>query len=483
MTTFRVRAGLASVVVATMALVGVVGAVGAPAAPGATATAAAPVVTVKPPVTSAHLRVTLTTNSDWARLRLTPGRVMAAHSSRVVGRGTVHLLGDGIGLARVRRQARVTTDLVLSETSGASSFSLTIDKGFIGAAQVRVMNLNGSSPLKVANVTDVVHNPGDPSNRLVISLSHAKVFGSTPLSLPHADKRKLVLAFYYPWFADYTMSTLADAPAEPRSVWDAAGVESMTQQAKQNGVNGFIVSWHGNADSSAFDLALRAAERQRQVISPYLETPGATSHRSPTYADPFTVYVWLKQALARRTSSAFLKASDGVPVVFVYEMEALKPAQWAAVVRALAGDGVHVHLVGDDADASYLSLEWGVHRYSTLDGVAALTDWSRNTALAARAGAVVSPSSRPRLYAATVSPGFDDQALRGNLHPVFPRGDGARYDATWSAALAGDPDWVLVSTWNEWFEDSQIEPGRVTGSGALQQTANHAQRWRAPQVH
>lgn len=473
--TFRVCASLTSVVVASMALVGAVSPSGAP---GATMVRARPSVSATPWVTVAHLRITLTTTSDWAQVRLTPGRVVAAHRSRVAGRGSARALADGVGLTRVRGTARVTTDLVLTQTTGVSSFALTMAKGYIGAARVRVTNLNGSSPVPVASVADVVHNPHDASNGRVITLSRARLFGGTPLALPHADNRKLVLAFYYPWFADYTKSTLADVPMQGRSVWDPAGVGSMTQQAKQNGVNGFIVSWHGNADGSAFDLALRAAERQGQVVAPYVETPSATSQRSPEYADPFTVYVWLKQALARRTSSAFLKASDGVPVVFVYEMEALKPGQWAGVVGALAKDGVRVHLVGDETDARYLPFEWGVHRYSALDGSASLTAWSRNTSLVARAGAVVDPSRLPRLYAGTVSPGFDDQALRGELHPVVARGDGSRYDATWSAALAGDPDWVLVSTWNEWFEDSQIEPGLLTGSTALRQTAIHARNWR-----
>ena len=73
---------------------------------------------------------------------------------------------------------------------------------------------------------------------------------------------------------------------------------------------------------------------------------------------------------------------------------------------------------------------------------------------------------------------IDDQKLRGNTNPVIDRDGGARYDGTWSAALAGSPDWMVVTSWNEWFEDTEIEPGVATGSGALEQTASWSQAFK-----
>jgi len=431
------------------------------------------------PVTAAHLRITLTTNSDWAQAHLTPGKIVAANKTSDSGAGTYTDLADGIAVGRVTGNRQVSTDVVVSETSGAAQFALEIDKGFNGTASVTVTNLNGSTPRQVVSVTDSVHNVNDSRNHTVTQVSRGAVLGATPLTLSHADSRKLVLAFYYPWFASYDQATLADHPADPRNVWNAAGVDSMTKQAKANGVNGFIVSWHGNAkDGSAFDLATQAAERNGQVVTPYIETLAATSDRSPTSADPLVVYNWIQQALGRQSSPAFLKAADGVPVVFVYQMAALSTGQWQGVLGALASNGQQVHLVGDSRNPAYLPLEWGLHRYAVNDDAASLTKWSSDTALTARADAAVDPSATPHLYAGTVSPGFDDQGLRGALNPVISRDNGGRYDATWQAALAGDPDWVLVSTWNEWYEGSQIEPGLLTGGQALEQTATNAEVWR-----
>ena len=476
------------------ALVGasVAGAATAQAAPGGhhkaststtststTTTAATPAPTA--PVTAAHLRITLTTTSDWAQVHLTPGKVVAAHKASDSGAGNYAEVADGIAVSAVTGTRVVTTDVVVSETTGASSFSLEIDKGYAGTATVAVSNLNGSTPRQVVTATDSVHSTTDTRNHTVTTLSRSAVYGSIQLVVPKAENRKLVLAFYYPWYASYDKATLADQPSDPRSVWDPAGVTSMTRQAKDNGVNGFIVSWHGNAkDGPAFNVAKTAAEQNGQVVTPYIETPSATSTASPTKPDPQVVTTWIQEALTRQSSPAFLKAADGVPVVFVYQMSSMALSQWQDVLSTLAASGQQVHLFGDAVGIGFQSLvEWGVHRYATLDDPATLTSWSQSTALSARAGAVVDPAAAPRVYAGTVSPGFNDQALRGTLNPIIPRDNGARYDATWQAALAGNPDWVLVSTWNEWYEDSQIEPGVATGGGALQQTADHAAAWRA----
>jgi len=47
--------------------------------------------------------------------------------------------------------------------------------------------------------------------------------------------------------------------------------------------------------------------------------------------------------------------------------------------------------------------------------------------------------------------------MRGLTNPVVDRQGGRRYDDTWAAALSGAPDWVVVTSWNEWFEGTSVE--------------------------
>jgi hypothetical protein len=103
--------------------------------------------------------------------------------------------------------------------------------------------------------------------------------------------------------------------------------------------------------------------------------------------------------------------------------------------------------------------------------------WSEYASVLQRGAALFDPRITPPLTVATVSPGYDDRKTRGLSNPVVYRDGGKRYDQTWDAALAGSPDWVVVTSWNEWYEDTSIEPGTATGAQALAQTKQRARAW------
>lgn len=237
------------------------------------------------------------------------------------------------------------------------------------------------------------------------------------------------------------------------------------------------MSWAGEQhDGVPFNRALQAAATTGGVVAPYLEAAeAARAAQASGTSTPQVVSTWLDQALRRADSSAFLHAGDA-PVVFVYDSGALTPAQWQGVRE---GAGRQLRLVMDTDDPAYAEVAWGVHHYAATSPPAELASRSQRTSLALRAPATVQSGVAPRLVAATVSPGYDDQAPRGGTNPVVGRGRaGARYDATWDAALSGDPDWVLVTSWNEWYEGTNVEPGRRSGPGALLQTGARTARWR-----
>ena len=50
---------------------------------------------------------------------------------------------------------------------------------------------------------------------------------------------------------------------------------------------------------------------------------------------------------------------------------------------------------------------------------------------------------------------------------------------TWHAALDSDPDWVLITSWNEWHEGSEIEPSLEHGDREIVATAGFAQDFRS----
>src|SRR4051794_2906904 len=435
-------------------------------------------------VVAAHLRLTVTTSSDWTQVHLSPGTMVAHRLIAQDGPGSYTGQSDGLSLAGTGGSSTFVVDVVLYDPSPSTSYTVTVCKGYLGTTSVRITNLNRSSPVDATTLSDAVHDSNDASNASRSAVSRDALMTTTPMPLPRADDRRMVLAFYYPWFADYSDPHLADHPVDPRNVYDAAAVSDMTRQAKSHGVDGFVVSWMGQEHTgTGFDLAMRAAETDGQSITGYLETKMATSATSFGRPDPRVVRQWLTDLLQRSSSPSFIRAAGG-PVVFVYMMQALPAKKWQSILAAVDDEfQTTVHLVGDTLDPEYSSLEYGVHRYAVMSSPSTLESWSRTTSLNLRGDAVLDPAVKPGLFVGTVQPGFDDRRLRGGSNPVISRNGGVRYDQTWSAALSGSPDWIAVTSWNEWFEDTQIEPGLATGAGALEQTASWSQSFKQPSAN
>ena len=57
--------------------------------------------------------------------------------------------------------------------------------------------------------------------------------------------------------------------------------------------------------------------------------------------------------------------------------------------------------------------------------------------------------------------------------------DGEFYRSTFEAALQSDPDWIFITTWNEWWEHTYIEPSEEFGDLYLRITREYAERWKA----
>jgi hypothetical protein len=68
-----------------------------------------------------------------------------------------------------------------------------------------------------------------------------------------------------------------------------------------------------------------------------------------------------------------------------------------------------------------------------------------------------------RLSTSSVTPGYDDRKFR-SPGEYRDRAGGAYYQTSWNAAINVNPDLVTISTWNEWYETSAIEPGRDWGT-------------------
>lgn len=299
-----------------------------------------------------------------------------------------------------------------------------------------------------------------------------------------------VLAIYYPWYGSNGRHWGGSNPAQheilnathypmvgPYDSHDRGVIDSQIEMARTHGLTGFISSWWGQKtfEGEAVPLLLDAAEKKGFHVSVYWETaPGkGTGQISQAISD----LVYLVNHYGVR--KVFLKV-DGKPVIFVYGrvVQQVPLESWPAILsgaRAKAGDFM---LVADGCDDEHARVFDAVHVYSfagalvhmKLDELAA---WARKN----YAAAVNRARDRQSIACITVIPGYDDTKIR---HPGFKvdRQNGEVYRTLWQAALEANPDWVLITSWNEWHEGSEIEPSFEYGDAYLRLTKEYAGRFR-----
>jgi hypothetical protein len=239
-------------------------------------------------------------------------------------------------------------------------------------------------------------------------------------------------------------------------------VKMQVSEAQSSGIDGFIVWWDGVGGDR---------DRQFQQV---LDAGRASGFRATIHFHAWDSNLGeeLQGFYDKRLSDPNLVTYQGRPVLFFWATWLQSNETWSALRqqvdpdhRALwMADGDNFGEVGGDA--------WdGISPYAIA--------WSANPAAQLPAWAAKSRAvSRDKLYVPPVSPGCDDSAVRAATC-VQARNDGAYYRATWAGALASNPPWaIVISTFDEWSEQTQIEPGGDYGDLYMQITSEYARAFK-----
>ncbi|MBE7560294.1 hypothetical protein HS125_15680 [bacterium] len=309
------------------------------------------------------------------------------------------------------------------------------------------------------------------------------------------------LAFYYPWYGgrqangeylhwktvDLEKQSISESPHYPQlGPYDSLDAQVMAQHcawAKEAGLDGFIVSWWGKGrrEDRALEGLLSACQEAGLFATIYYETVPRDRDgvRSATAAADDLLYLLHRYG----AHPAWLKARSK-PVVFIYgrAIGELGRVAWLDVItRVSRRYPPGVAFLGDDLSRQSAGIFDGIHTYNPADRLrgkraAALERWAAEkypewVELADRAG---------KISTLTIIPGYDDTKLADRPRAfAVERYDGDLYRVQWEAALAARPDWVLITSFNEWHEGSEIEPSREYGDKYLQLTAQYAARLKA----
>ena len=268
-----------------------------------------------------------------------------------------------------------------------------------------------------------------------------------------------VLAYYYQWFSVESWDRAkTDYPLAGRySSDDMSVMEEHVAAAKSAGIEGFIVSWKSSTTNDRrlekLITVARAADFKLVVIY-----QGLDFSREPLPVERIS-----------RDFDFFRKHYAADPV---FDLFAKPMLIWSGTWRFSASD---IERVTSPLRKSMLVLATekspeGYQRVAPyFDGNAyywSSVDPQQNSRHQARLDAMASTVHKSGgLWIAPFTPGFDARLVGGSRE--VPRRDGETLRLTYNAAVSSSPDALGLISWNEFSENSHVEPSERYGDSAL----------------
>ena len=427
--------------------------------------------------------IVLSTTSDWTDVSVTGGTLVIFSYEVLEGADAADLQIDALSTLSVSQslvgRGRVTIRFQAVLADPADWLQIRINKGHLGETTITIYEQDSTVSLAAFSHVGVIAS-GDSENLRTFSLRSLAISSAvSPLLLDAALGEPRVLAFYYPWYGTPDGPSRAwvhwnphrshhDSAHDPAyGLYDSRDPETVRRhirEAKSAGIDGFIASWWGpyGFEDLAFDVLMNVAEEEDFLVSIYYEQAGT----------PFEIVSDLAYFLSRHGDSPALLHADGRPVIFFYVrvMLAFTLAQFETVFAQLEDRGRTIFAVADGLSGDYLTVFDGVHTYNPV-GVAL------NDIAAQYASMSLLTRAQGRLFAATIIPGYDE-AYKASYLTYLDREGGETYRQYWALARATTPHWILITSYNEWHEGSEIEPSVEFGTTYLEITAEQAAAWK-----
>ncbi|MFC1692755.1 glycoside hydrolase family 99-like domain-containing protein [Candidatus Latescibacterota bacterium] len=321
------------------------------------------------------------------------------------------------------------------------------------------------------------------SNMVLVAIIATKGYSHAQKS---PDVPKLVLAFYYNWYQNPDISgrwahwnecdfrerdpgrtdgrgyhddlgAFHTPVLGPYDSQDPEVARLHVEWGRKTGIDVFIATWW-KRETKKFENILNAAAEGGMQVSLYYEI---IPDKDPDEA--VTDLLW---ALDNYGSTPGFFRLGGKPVIFIYgrAMNQISMDDWKGVIKRVKARH-DVVLIADSTNRDVIENFDGAHTYNVVGtikrGVDMQAFYKKFKTACSEAGVISS---------ATVIPGFDNSRVRKNYLYVDRR-EGELYNELWSYALESDPDWMIITSFNEWHEGSEIEPSKELGDRYLKRTA------------
>jgi hypothetical protein len=306
-----------------------------------------------------------------------------------------------------------------------------------------------------------------------------------PRTAFYTRESRLVLAQYFAWYGadgwnDCNISA-GDQPLASYSSDDPAAIARHVKMARDVGLDGFLLHWFGPGNPTDHNFETLLTQSQWYDFYSTIVFSRHIWDGAPAPTQKNTIEA-IRYVMDRYSVQPNFLRLEGKPVLFfidVYRTPSAAgqtPQQFWAAVRDKIDPEHEAWWIAEGLDPSYLEVFDGLFVFK-ITHADYPNDYLKSPRWAERVREWEQQTGQPKLWLSTISPGWDD--LRANCRvdvriPNTPhrrdREDGALYQATFDAALESKPDWLLLSSFNEWVEGTYIEPSVRYGDKYMEMT-------------
>ncbi len=409
-----------------------------------------------------RLRIEYLNASDWSSLtfadsvKIIKTRIMSSAGKPVIiGANTNQLSLNQNFVAG--DTTRMTVDCALLPSALDTLFTMKMQKGVAGRIILRVYTVVGTTVQLIKEVNE--------SQPTTFSIDLSSLKATAAWQAPMASVAKMGLALYYPWYymGSWTSNELIDHPATLYDSGDTLAIARQMDQAKSAGITGFLESWAGPGSDSdnKLKLLLKVAQQKDFKIGIFFELLGDNGPR-----DTNVIYDWFSYLVATYRDNPAMLTVHRKPIAVPFCTQFLGFGKWKRILQRLHAAGLDPAVLSDSDPGDSLNI---------FEGVASSPSSSLGRAV--RYYGVLADSPAAKIYIATAMPGFDERLVPGRTGRYEDRQNGQLFRTRLDAVVNSNPHWIEAYTWNEWWENTYIEPSVNYGDLYLQIAGQYIKPW------
>jgi LysM repeat protein len=383
------------------------------------------------------------------------------------------------GGASTNTQTVITTAGTYTVKSGDTLYGIARKFGTTVAALQSANGLTGG----LIRVGQVLKIPGSTTPTPTTSATTSGTAPQTGSSRTGGEK--LLLANYFPWYDEgfWNQGATWDLPTIQYNSDQASTIQRHIGWAQQAGIDGFAVHWYQAGNRTDTNLGQVLANSP----SGFRSTVTFLTHILPGATRGMVIDNLRYLINTYGQNGAYLRL-NGKPVIFFADMDRVpadgnKVDAWRSI-RAEVDPGNTTLWIAEGLDPSYLSVFDGLYVYK-IDHSCCPNSYVKAPTWAGWVRSWEVKTGQPKLWVGTLMPGWDDTRSVGRPDlrtpsPAFARDrqGGAYYQATFNAVLPTNPDLLIIHSFNEWIEGSEIEPGTTYGDLYLNLTKQFSDKFK-----